>query len=246
MPVFTDSLWWYINWPWMVAWLATAVSVMVLVARHRRRRPAERLVFEQTCVYLDDQAIMDVYWTNQYAPAVQKEVEQRTAVRKKFRFLSKLPLFSPGVDVEDNREVITKYIQRAEPISVIGVIVNALERSHAIIHSDLLQGTVRRNPALAKAGFANGSVRLSATSSQFLLLTGDFEKDDNASSLDYTVLGAAYGPTSNARIRISCRTTGLRSAEGAFGRFRVLCLGKVVNWHPEDAILDVHPLAIFS
>ncbi|WP_329374643.1 hypothetical protein [Streptomyces sp. NBC_01483] len=257
MPVFNDRLWWDLNWRWMVVWLATAATLVVLLAMlngaRRRRRPSERLVGDSTCIYLDDRKIMDVYQMNRYTTALRKEVEQRTRTSLTSRLQMIVPSFiHPSADYERSREVVTNYIEVAEAISVIGVIVDGLERSNAIVHANLRRGTVRRNAALAKArseGPRNESACLSVTAGGFVLLIGDFERDDAASSETRTVFTAPYGPTTTARVRMSCRTAGLRSEEEVepdSGPFFALCLGKVRSWRSTDAVLEVRPLAIFS
>ncbi|MEV5483465.1 MULTISPECIES: hypothetical protein [Streptomyces] len=258
MPVFSDRLWWELNWRWMLVWLTTAACMVVLLvllngARRRRRRPSERLVGDSTCIYLDDRKIMDVYQMNRYATALRKEVEQRTRTSWTARLQMLVPSFlQPSADYERSREVVTNYIEVAEAISVISVLVDGLERSDAIVHANLRRGTVRRNAALTKAcseGSRKEPARLSVIDRGFVLLTGDFERDEAASSDTRTVLTAPYGSTATARVRLSCRTAGLRSEEEVepdSGPFFALCLGKVRRWRPTDAVLEVRPLAIFS
>ncbi|MFI0716004.1 hypothetical protein ACH4SK_36445 [Streptomyces inhibens] len=258
MPVFSDPLWWDLNWRWMLVWLTTVASIVVLLmllngARRRRRRLSKRLVDGITCIYLDDRKIMDAYQMNRYTTALRKAVEQRTRTSWTSRLQMLVPSFSQaGTNYERSREVVTNYIEVAEAISVIGLIVDGLERSNAIVHANLRRGTVRRNAALAKtrsAGHRNEPVRLTATDGGFVLLTGDFERNEAASSDTRTVFTAPYGPTATAHIRLSCRTSGLRSQEDTEpepGPFFALCLGKVRSWSPTDAVLEVRPLAIFS
>ncbi|MEV4432728.1 hypothetical protein [Streptomyces sp. NPDC049585] len=255
MPVFGDRPWWGIWWPWMLLWLVTAVSAVALViltiaARRRGRRPSERLVTDRTCLYLDNRTIMDQAQMNRYAVALRKEVEQRTMRSWAAKLAVQiLPFLSPDSGVEASNEVVTKYIEKAEAISAIGVIVDGLERSNAIVHADLRRGTVRRNAALAKAyagRFPEGPVPLSCTEKLFVLLTGDFRKDDAAPAENRTVLLADYGrPPHTARVRVSCNSRGLRG-ELDSDRFSALCLGKVQNWKAEEGVLEVRPLAIFS
>ncbi|MEU8579488.1 hypothetical protein [Streptomyces abikoensis] len=255
MPAISDRLWWEIWWPWMLLWLATAVSAVALViltiaARRRARRPSERLVTDRTCLYLDNRTIMDQALMNRYAVALRKEVEQRTMHGWAAKLAVEiLPFLSPDASVEASNEVVTKYIEKAEAISVIGVIVDGLERSDAIVHVDLRRGTLRRNAALAKAyegRFPEGRVPLSCTERLFVLLTGDFRKDENASVENRTVLLAHYGtPPHAARVRVSCISRGLRG-ELDSDRLSALCLGKVQSWRAEEGVLEVRPLAIFS
>ncbi|HEY5833300.1 hypothetical protein [Streptomyces sp.] len=255
MPVFNDPLWWDIWRPWMLLWLLTAASAVALVAqvagaRRHARHPYGDLVTNRTCLYLDNRTIMDQYQMNRYAVALRKEVEQRTRTTGAAHLGARnLPFISPDASLGSDRQVVTKYIEQAEAVSVIGVIVDGLERGDAIVHADLIQGTVRRNAALARIhlpGTPPGRVRLSSTETLFVLLTGDFERDETASCATRTVFVSPYGaPASPAQVRLSCHPAELRTDIDS-GRFPALCLGKVRNWQPAEGVLDVRPLAIFS
>ncbi|MFE9611918.1 hypothetical protein [Streptomyces sp. NPDC006012] len=282
MPVFSDGLWWDINWRWMVVWLVTAVSafaaVGLLVGARRRRRssPSAGLLSGRTCVYLDDRQIMDTYQMNQYAVALRKEVELRTTTNRAVKLMWRLlPFINPEANFEASRESAVKYIQVAEPISVIGVILDALERSNAVVHADLYESTIRSGPALRRVR-GSGGTRLSATRKWFVLLTADFTPDAAATTPGADVFTAPYGDT--ARVRLACRPTGYRAAgstgtalpgtpdgapDAAFGTeprpapapvpttssvpdlTGALCLAKVGSWRSTTGTLDVTPLAIF-
>lgn len=258
MSVVNSDVWWQANWAWMLLWLATALSAVTLPivlygARRRRlrRAPSTRLVFGRTPLYLDDRQIMDTYQMNEYAVPLRKEVEQHTTTSGAIKLVWRLfPFVNPEGNYEASRQVVTKYIDEAQAISVIGVIVDALERSNAIVHADLRHTTVRRNAALRKAraaaaGSGRTPARLSATSQWFVLLTGDFTKDEAASTATATVFTAPYAP--DARVRISCLPNGFRSeADPDTDLAPALCLGKVRGWRPGAGVLDVRPLAIFS
>ncbi|WP_405592326.1 hypothetical protein [Streptomyces sp. NBC_01190] len=257
MPVLSDRLWWAVNWPWMTVWLATALGALWLlglrIAGHRRRtRPSEMLVNGRTCLYLDDRTIMDQFQMNRYEVALRKEVEQRTRTGLTGRILATLPLVSPEATFDSSREVVTKYIEAAdEPITVIGLLVDGLERAEAIVHANLRRGTVRRNAALDKVRAQHDRgrpTRLSGTGEWFVLLTADFVREAGPHpapipTSGLTVFTTPYGPQATARVRVSCRTAGLREPVDAFP---ALCLGKVGAWHPESETLDVRPLAIFT
>ncbi|MFL4901902.1 hypothetical protein ACJ6WF_01655 [Streptomyces sp. MMS24-I2-30] len=276
MPVFSDGLWWDINWGWMVVWLVTAVSVFaaagLLIGARRRRRssPSAGLLFGRTCVYLDDRQIMDTYQMNQYAVALRKEVELRTTTNRAVKLVWRLlPFISPEANYEASRESAAKYIQVAEPISVIGVILDALERSNAIVHADLYESTIRSNPALRRVR-GTGGTRLSATRKWFVQLTADFTLDEAACAPGADVFTAPYGDT--ARVRLVCRPTGYRTADSTGTGVPstpdttprpvsapapapasasvpdlagALCLAKVGTWRSATGTLDVAPLAVF-
>lgn len=256
MPVFGDGLWWDINWRWMLLWLATAASVLWLLgealAARRRGRLSASLLLDRVCVYLDDSGIMDNYQMNRYAVALRKQVEQRTAHNRTIKLAWRLfPFVNPEANLEASREVVTRYIERKEPISVIGVILDGLERSDALIRADLRDRTVLRGAALRRAragsGSPRGPVRLSTAGRRLVLLTGDFTRDEAASTASRTVFTAPFGP--GGRVRVVCRGSGLRVAREDLADLDLsaaLCLGSVQKWRPESEVLDVRPLAIFG
>jgi len=255
VPLFHDGLWWDIWWPWMLVWLATAASLVAVVAllintRRRRRRPSERLMIDWTCIYLDNTTIMDNFQLNQYSVSLRKEVEQRTTKSRTLGLtLQLLPFLGPDAGIETSRDVVVKYIEKAEPISAIGVIVDGLERSDAIVHADLRQGTIRRNTALKKAlaGRPRGEAALlTSTERMFVLLTGSFRKDTGDRPEGRTVFVADYASAPGSRVRMSCISAGLRGDKEPPGLFPGLCLGKVQSWEEAEGVLEVRPLAIFS
>ncbi|MFF7652453.1 hypothetical protein ACFZCY_21960 [Streptomyces sp. NPDC007983] len=255
MPLFHDSLWWDIWWPWMLLWLATAASLVAAVAlligaRRRRRRPSERLMVDWTCIYLDNTTIMDNFQLNRYSVSLRKEVQLRTTRSRALGLtLQFIPFLGPDASIETSRDVVVKYIEKAEPISAIGVIVDGLERSDAIVHADLRQGTVRRNAALKKALAGrprSETAPLSRTERMFVLLTGSFRKDSGDRTDGRTVFVADYASAPGVRVRMSCLSTGLRGDKEAPGSFPGLCLGKVQSWEEAEGVLEVRPLAIFS
>ncbi|MFI0774179.1 hypothetical protein [Streptomyces sp. NPDC021212] len=258
MPLFHDGLWWDIWWPWMLLWLTTAASLVTAVAllagaRRRHRRPSERLMIDWTCRYLDNTAIMDNFQLNRYSVSLRKEVELRTTKSRALGLtLQLIPFLGPDAGIETSRDMVVKYIEAAEPISAIGVIVDGLERSDAIVHADLWQGTVRRNAALRKALAGRprgGSALLSRTKGMFVLLSGSFRKDAGDRAEGRTVFVADYESAPGARVRMSCVSAGLRGdgePPGSSGSFPGLCLGKVQSWEVAEGVLEVRPLAIFS
>lgn len=254
VPVFSDGLWWDINRYEMAVWLVTAVSLVCMVILLLRRRghrgdPSQHVVGDTMCIYLDDRSIMDVYQLNRYAEALRQEVEHRVSRSKGAEFtVPMLSSLTSKADVRQSSEVITKYIDTHEPISVVQVLIDGLSRSNAVVTADLRQRTVDRDAALrlALTGRSDSTtLRLSDISGRFVLLRGSFTRDATASSDGHEVFTAPYGdPPSVARVRLCCRKEGLRLEQGD-KRPRV-CLGVVIGWVPEDAVLDVQPLAVFS
>ncbi|MFG2875239.1 hypothetical protein ACGFYU_09560 [Streptomyces sp. NPDC048337] len=181
-----------------------------------------------------------------YAAALRREVEQRTSDSKDGTIRTKV--FGVGADAgrRENREVVSRYLEVAEPISVIGLVMDVLEEKDVIVHVDLVQQTVLRNKALTKAlaaapearpvrpGRARRDIRLRDVE-DFVLIRGRFRKIDD--TLSGTVFLAPYGdpedPARGPRVRVTCATEGLRN-EVPRGPFSARCLGKVQDWNAEE------------
>jgi len=132
---------------------------------------------------------------------------------------------------------------------VIGMIVDGLERGDALLHVDLRDLTVEHSAALRKLPATSGShgraLPLSITTSLFVLLTGDFTSEPDVSAAEHSVLTGALGP--GGRIRITCSRNGFRTEDQDKLTLRPgFCLGKVQSWLPEEELLDVRAMAIFS
>ncbi|MFJ8076724.1 hypothetical protein ACIQ7Q_22960 [Streptomyces sp. NPDC096176] len=259
MGVFTEA-WWGVWWPWMLLWLLTAAGAVALLllaavrlAAHTGRSGARNLTYS-ICFYLHDRTVMDHYQMRGYAAALRKEVEQRTSDSKDGTIRATVFGLSAGGGRRDNSEIVSKYMQVAEPISVIGIIMDVLEEKDVIVHVDLVGETVTRNAALTRA--MADHPRGTGTSSQtdvrlrdiedFVLIRGRFRKIDE--SPESTVFLAPYGdpddPALGPRVRVTCATEGLRN-EVPRGTFSARCLGKVQDWNSDDAVLEVQAMAIF-
>ncbi|MFI2369463.1 hypothetical protein [Streptomyces sp. NPDC018833] len=256
MGVFTEA-WWGVWWPWMLLWLLTAAGAgaLLVLAAHRlvRGRRGGRDLTYSICFYLHDRSVMDHYQMRGYAAALRKEVEQRTSDSKDGSVRAKVFGLSAGGGRKDNSEIVSKYLEVAEPISVIGVVMNVLEKKDVIVHVDLVGETVRRNAALARA--LAGHPRSAASAAQtvrlrdiedFVLIRGRFRKIGE--SPESTVFLAPYGdpddPSAGPRVRVTCATEGLRN-EVPRGTFSARCLGKVQDWNAGDSVLEVQAMAIF-
>ncbi|MFE4170545.1 hypothetical protein ACFRR7_00610 [Streptomyces sp. NPDC056909] len=265
----TSEAWWDIWWPWMLVWLLTAACLVALLALTlfrllRDRRPGSRRIIPGICFYLHDRTVMDHYQMRGYAAALRREVEQRTSDSKDGSVHAKVFGLSAGGGKRDNSEIVSKYLEVAEPISVIGIIMDVLEEKDVIVHVDLVNRTVRRNGALVNAlatlpgagarpgagtrpgtGGSRETVRLRDIE-DFVLIRGRFRKI--AESPETTVFLAPYGdpddPAEGPHVRVTCATEGLRAEVGQ-GTFSARCLGKVQDWNATDAVLEVQAMAIF-
>ncbi|MFF3454928.1 hypothetical protein ACFYXH_11440 [Streptomyces sp. NPDC002730] len=256
MGVFSEA-WWGVWWPWLLPWLLTAAGVVTLLVlslswfTRGRRTDGQNLTFS-ICFYLHDKSVMDHYQMRRYEAALRKEVEQRTTATKDGNVRATVFGVGAGAGRRDNREIVAKFLEVAEPISVIGIIMDVLEEKDVIVHVDLVNQTVRRNTALAKglvtlhgSGTSQQSVRLRDIE-DFVLIRGRFRKISETA--ESTVFLAPYGdpddPALGPRVRVTCATEGLRN-EVPQGTFSARCLGKVQDWNADDAVLEVQAMAIF-
>ncbi|MFD8965622.1 hypothetical protein ACFV0C_11540 [Streptomyces sp. NPDC059568] len=264
-----SEAWWAIRWPWMLVWLLTAAGLVALLVLTLSRllggrRSGGQKIIPGICFYLHDRTVMDHYQMRGYAAALRKEVEQRTSDSTDGSVHAKVFGLSAGGGKRDNSEIVSKYLEVAEPISVIGIIMDVLEEKDVIVHVDLVNRAVRRNGALDNAlaalpgggsGAGAGSGSRSGASRQtvrlrdiddFVLIRGRFRKI--AESPETTVFLAPYGdpenPAEGPHVRVTCATEGLRTEVGQ-GTFSARCLGKVQDWNAEDAVLEVQAMAIF-
>ncbi|GAA0925018.1 MULTISPECIES: hypothetical protein [Streptomyces violaceusniger group] len=258
-----SGMWWSVWWPWMLVWLVTAVSLIAVVAwlavrvhRYRKRlRSSAEKPTEGICLYLHDRAIMNLYEMGRYEKALEREVQHR--ITRTADGSLRARLFGVGVSGGRNvsREEISMYIESAKPITAIGLIVDTLERTDAIVHGDLRTGTITRNHALERAldtidrpgpGAAE-SVRLRDIE-DFVSIRGRFRKAGQTPSR--TVFLAPYGdpedPAEGPQVRVVCTTDGLRNDDSHEGTFPARCLGKVRDWNPGTGELTIEAIAIFS
>ncbi|WP_257153663.1 hypothetical protein [Streptomyces lunaelactis] len=256
MGVFTE-VWWGVWWPWMLLWLMTMTGVVTLLALTLTRltrggRTGGQNLTYSICFYLHDRSVMDHYQMRGYAAALRREVEQRTSDSRDGNIRATVFGLSAGGGRRDNSEIVSKYLEVAEPISVIGIIMDVLEEKDVIVHVDLVNQTIRRNEALAKglatlhgSGTSEQTVRLRDIE-DFVLIRGRFRKISE--SPESTVLLAPYGnpddPGQGPRVRVTCATEGLRN-EVPQGTFSARCLGKVQDWNADEAVLEVQAMAIF-
>ncbi|WNF00157.1 hypothetical protein PS467_35015 [Streptomyces luomodiensis] len=258
-----SGMWWSVWWPWTLVWAATAVSLIVAVVllvirahRYRRRlRQSSEKPTEGICLYLHDRAIMNLYEMGRYEKALEREVEHRITGSTDGSLRARI--FGVGVSGGRNvsREEISTYIESAKPITVIGLIVDTLERTDAIVHGDLRTRTITWNHALARSLDTDGrpgrgagaAVRLRDIE-DFVSLRGRFRKAGQTDAR--TVFLAPYGdpedPAQGPQVRVVCATDGLRNDDSHDGTFPARCLGKVRDWNPRTGELTVEAIAIFS
>lgn len=242
----------------MVWWLAALAGLLVLGGLALRRGIArlgkgseERSYLP---LYLDNDAVMGLFKMGNYKSALRKEVEERRI--RNAGCLAVIPLVSLLFKVTggSSTEVVAKYVEKSEPISVIGLLLSVLRRGDALVEVRLRAagGTVTPNRALlrelaatAGAGPA-GSVPLSEIG-EFVMVTGRFEaRGPRGETLVMRAPYADGGPA--AHLRVVLRGDGLLTPDRELpeGQFQAHCLGKVTSWDPEarEVVLQ-YPVAVF-
>jgi hypothetical protein len=228
---------------WLVTVLAVLVAVVAFVLAWRvRERPS---TVPGLTFYLDEKSVMDLYVSGGYGDAMQREVEVRKGVNKGGKLMFKMPWGEGGGDRTTGHEEVTRYIANASPIAVIGVLLDALESQHGVVHVDLRDRTVSRNKALPTD--SAHQLRLRRIDS-YVSVRGVFRLAARSDSA--IVLMAPYGdpddPGEGPQVRLDCHHEGLRVDEIPEGVFKARCLGTVQSWKAGSGELVIHPIAIFQ
>ncbi|MFI9809303.1 hypothetical protein ACIHEJ_33985 [Streptomyces sp. NPDC052301] len=254
-----DGTWWSAWWGAMTWWLAALAGLLVLAGYALRRGIAQLRKGPQDPnylpLYLDNDAVMGLFKMGNYRTALRKEVEERRI--RNAGCLAVIPLVSLLFKVTggSSTEVVAKYVEKSEPISVIGLLLSVLRRGDALVEVRLRPdaGTVTPNRALVRElarGSAGGvpapAVPLSEIG-EFVMVTGRFERRGPRG--DTLVMRAPYGDGGPAaHLRVVLRGDGLLTPDRALpeGQFQAHCLGKVTSWDPEAReIVLQYPVAVF-
>jgi len=251
-----DTDWWGVWWPWLLVWTATVVllvAAVVIVIMHRRRDVGAAPRRHDMSFYLDENSVMDLYrqYGGKYKAALRHEVQERISSSREAELTADLAPLRAGGKRGVNSEVFRTYIEKAEPITVVTIIVDVLEHAGDIVHVNLPKREVTAGHALDKALDADlerpvAGVRLRDLEA-FVSIQGRFRATHRNAVT--TTFDAPYGdpddPTDGPQVRLVCGAGGLRGAEVPAGPFRARCLGRVEDWNPDSSRLIVHPIAIF-
>ncbi|KUN08735.1 hypothetical protein AQI95_06905 [Streptomyces yokosukanensis] len=243
----------------MVWWLAAFAGLLVLGALALRRvlgrlgKPPEDPNYQP--LYLDNDAVMSLFKMGNYKSATRREVEERRM--RNAGCLAAIPLLSLLFKVTggSSTEIVAKYVESSEPISVIGLLLSVLRRKDALVEVELGRnsGTVAPNHVLSRklarsAPPAGAGQEVVLTEiGEFVMVTGRFEAAGERG--ETLVMRAPYGDgDSSAHLRVVLRGDGLRRPDRRLpgGQFPAHCLGKVTSWDPEarESVLE-YPIAVF-
>ncbi|GHJ44107.1 hypothetical protein Cs7R123_14490 [Catellatospora sp. TT07R-123] len=240
------DLWWSVWWPWLLVWLGTVLAVVVavvvlVVQLSDRRRGTRRPPY--LSFYLHDKSVMDLY-QYKYQGALEQEVQAKVGSRRRVGADGDVPMVKFGASMERNREEFRKYLEVAEPITVIGIMMDVLA-------DDLVQVDLERLAVVPSRNAPMGRSRIKLSQlggGAYVLVRGVFRPEPALGSERHTTLLATYGDgasgESAARIRLRCANTGLRD-EVPEEQFWARCLGTVQGWDAATGHLVLNPIAIF-
>lgn len=253
-----DSSWWGVSWPWLLvgitpALLAAAVVIAAVQSRSDRARVTKRR--PGISFYLDDRLVMNLYrqYGGKYRAALSKQVWERITNSNVFEGSAAFAQLKASGKHSVDSEVFRIYIEEDEAITVIGIVIDVLDRENDIVDVDLLKEEVTANRALDKALGTNGkrptTVRLRRLNT-FVSISGEFRATDDSTSA-VTTFEAPYGdptdldPGDGPHVHLTCTTSGLSGTAVPTGNFPARCLGLVESWDPGTRRLNVLPIAIF-
>ncbi|MFB9691093.1 hypothetical protein [Amycolatopsis plumensis] len=251
----TWGIWWGV---WILTLLLLLAAGVILVRHWRRAHrgqgtgPISGIAF-----YLHHNSVMGLYQQDRYSEALEKEIEKRSHRGRSISGRIRFPAGEATGEQNRTEEVFSRYIERAEPITVIGMVMEVLEKRDDIVYVDLVKRELVQNKALVTAlGWADGpdttrlrTARLRGMDA-FVSMRGLFRRV-RSDEPGYTTFIAAYGdpadPLAGPRVRFRCGIRGFRDAdEVPDGTFHAQCLGRVEDWDPHRGELIVHPIAIFK
>jgi hypothetical protein len=233
----------------MTVWLVTAAGAVVLAvvlvrhARERRRHLRRWQSAYSICLYLDEQAVMDLWELGNYRSALEEAVELRTKVDTSVGFWSRVltSLFRFRLKRDVSQETFRKFVRKDKPINVIGVVMEAFDRADAIVHADLTTLTVVPNRNLS-ANLADGRAVTLSRIGEFVSVKGVFTRvPDVAEGFG---LRAEYG---DEQPPVSMRVVAPGDARRSIpaGTFTARCLGKMTGWREETREVTLEAIAIF-
>jgi hypothetical protein len=245
-------MWWGVWWGWMIVWTLTLLAVLLLggmlVARWRSRGGTEQPP-RGICFYLHDASVMDLYLSGTYKRALRQEVEEEISTGKHGGLTAALRAAGLEAGVKVDRRVLQKYVEVAEPITVIRIVQDVLDKAHDIIAIDLISGEVSAGRALEKAlrpAPLRGRAAVTLTELRdlevYVSVRGRFRE---VAKTDTTITFEAPCGSGPAWARSTCTESGIRRSVPA-GTFPARCLGKVQDWDPDTGRLVIDPIAIFQ
>jgi hypothetical protein len=242
--------------PWLLTGAALLAAVLAVGAhrlavwRHRRAPDPRRVGI---CFYLHENHVMNLYLQGDYESLIE-EVEETTRTEIGTGLGAKAGGFEGRASRDATKERISKYMRKVGPITVIGRIVEELERKDNIVYVNLFDQLLEPGKGLDRVlrpahREAARTARLSDLSSfvVFVSVTGRFRMTDKTD--ETIVLSAPYGdpavPGDEPLLSVTCLSSQLLE-DVPVGPFSARCLGRVQGWDPDTRKLVIDPvLAIY-
>jgi hypothetical protein len=251
-----DPLWRSVWWPWLLVWAITLVSLIAAIAialtHWRRHRRTATIRHHDISFYLDEKSVMDLYlqYGGKYKAPLRQEVKEHITNNREIELNADLAPLQARAKAGVNRDIVRSYIENAEPITVIGIIIDVLEQADDIAHVDLRKQEVTFNNALNKSRNSDGdeaftTVHLRSLDT-FVSIRGKFHAAETTDSI--TTFEAPFSDLTDAsqpHVSCTCMTSGMRGAPVPRGSFQARCLGRVEDWDANTGKLKVHPIALF-
>ncbi|WP_171110929.1 MULTISPECIES: hypothetical protein [Streptomyces] len=245
-----DGQWWGLWWPWLLVWAATAANFAIVLGYGWRRLRSRRKpggTHLDMCFYLHKQRVMDIYEVGGFAQSLSQEVAHRLQVQNNYGLWGRLFFWMGKAERGVTREQVTTYLREANPMNVIGVVMDAMRKEDRVVDADLIEGDLVLNRESAdrlSRRYPDGEIPLSALGLAYVSVTGGFtaKREENG-----VRLSAPYG--TGAHVEIMCFEA---QGRGDFhedhyytGKFTARCLGKVLAWDEGQKKLTLDPVAIF-
>lgn len=246
-----DDLWWRVWWPWALTWAATLALLVAagwLLARRWRSRRRLRQPHPGVSFYLNGEAVMDLYQGTHHR-ALRQEVEEVIQSTKNATLTTALYGVSGGAGRSVDSKVFRKYVETAEPVAVVRIIMEVLEKADDILYVDLPDGAIEPGRSLSRAlrspeGGITAAVTFEELSDFWVYVSVRGRFHQSAKTADTVTFEAPCTPA-NATAVVTCLSSGIRPTSLPPGTFPARCLGRIQSWDPATRRLDVDPIAIF-
>jgi hypothetical protein len=179
-----------------------------------------------------------------YKAALRQEVQERSTSTSEGEMSADLAPVQARAKRGVNSEVFHSYIENAEPITVIGIIIDVLDQAGDIVHVDLRKQTVTSSRALARALDTDDdkqptAVRLRGLET-FVSIRGLFRATDRTPEV--TTFEAPYGeppdltaPADGPQIHLTCRRPACAAPPSPPARSRPAALAASRSGIPTNA-----------
>lgn len=245
-------LWWLLTAAGLLGAAASVVGYRRTERRHQDQPTAALRRNPGICLYLNEKAVMNLYWQGDYE-ALTREIEEKTTTNTQGHVEARLPGAGAKVGRDKAEERVSRYIKEEGPITVIGRILDDVEKADNLVHVNLFTGSLEPSGGLDRALWSTHGKRAARVRTtrlgelnpfMFVSVTGRFRITDKTE--DTTTISAPHGD-GGARVSAVCETPPAQGDELPDDEFAARCLGRVQKWDPATGRLVIKPvLAVFQ